>query len=106
MDDALRGDPIFWSHDETRGTTHLAHPSQHLARSAPADAWGPGRRLFAVAVLASLASVPAASARTFPAITGKLSKPGYTVVALASNGRATRGAGASCYARVTVRTHV
>ena len=57
-------------------------------------------------MLASLASVPAASARTFPAITGKLSKPGYTVVALASNGRATRGAGASCYARVTVRTHV
>jgi hypothetical protein len=45
--------------------------------------------LSAVAALTLLAGAGPASARTFPAISGKLSKPGFSIVALAYNGHAT-----------------
>lgn len=65
--------------------THLS--SARARRRRTRAAWA--AILPVAAVLASLAMAPAASARTLPAITGKLSKPGYTVVALAYNGHAT-----------------
>src|ERR1700759_5466061 len=47
-------------------------------------------RVAAIAMLLTFAAAAPASARSFHPISGTLSKPGYTVVALAYNGAATK----------------